>query len=149
MFSYQVLDIIISLDYFILREVLVFNIIYKLSSHIFKENNFIKKYISATRLHQIECDILQIYNNLLPTSNKEYTLLIKIISELLFKNIDVDITKISKYDYKTDKLDPLTSVKYCLKHNYTRQINKSIYLKLGLDHSNKPDNIKRIHELFL
>ena len=76
-------------------------------------------------------------------------MLLKITSELLFKNLDVDITKISKFDYKTDKLDPLMRVNYCLKDNYTRQINNSIYLKLALDHSNKPDNMKRIHELFL
>jgi len=76
---------------------------------------FYKKYIYATRLRQIEGNILQIYNNLLPTSNKEYKLLLKITSELLFKNLDVDITKISKFDYKTDKLDPLMRVNYCLK----------------------------------
>lgn len=149
--TYEVLDLLINLEYFSKYECVVFNCLNSLSHTIYKNNYSITKNISATRTQNAlrKMDIYILSDELTPTNSNEFLDILNITSELLFKNINPRKIKNNHLEYRNDRLNPLKNIPYFRKNTITKQIENSIWLKLSLSHGDRPSDYKKLQEIMI
>ena len=147
-----ILYLIITPDYFTIKQLATFKMISKTTNYLYKTNYEIIKLLSANRLHSRllrmgEYRLLD-YNNE-PRFSNEYVEIIKIACEILFDNIDPDKTVMNRLEYKNDKVNPLKHIRYFRYEQIKERKKNNITLQLALDHAEKPDNLNKIREIFI
>lgn len=149
--TYEVLDLLINLDYFSKYECVVFNCLNSLSHTIYKNNYSITKNISATKTQNVlrKMDIYILSDELTPTTSNEFLDILNITSELLFRNINPIKIKNNHLEYRNDRLNPLKNIPYFRKNTIAKQIENSIWLKLSLPHSDRPSDYKKLQEIMI
>ncbi len=150
--DYIALCCVISLDYFSENEISIFKYVSKTTNYLYENNYQIKKMICVNYLNKklhvlLETGIIEYTNDI--KNALEYSELIKILTSILYNNIDPQETVYERLEYRKDRLNPLKNLRYFKYEEIKKLKQNSIVLQMALDHAEKPDKLNRVRELFI